>query len=64
MNPAEIAVIAQLAEQMLPLAANLINSLRNAGANVKTVEELLAEASTNDDGIIATAQKELNPPTA
>jgi hypothetical protein len=39
----------------------LVNALKASGANVKSVEELLAEANANDDAIIAAAQKELNP---
>ena len=61
MNPVQIAQIVSLAESLIPLGVNLINALRNAGIQTKTVEELLAEANANDDAIIAAAQKELNP---
>ena len=62
MNAAAIANLVALAEQLFPLTVQLINSLRNAGIQTKTVEELLAEANANDDAIIAAANKELNPP--
>lgn len=64
MNPTQIAAIVSLAEQLIPLGASLINTLRSAGVQTKTIEELLAQANANDDAIIAAAQKELNPPTA
>ena len=59
MNPTEIAAIVSLAEQLVPLGVNLINLLRNAGIQTKTIEELLAEANANADEIIAKAKKEL-----
>lgn len=62
MNPAAIANLVALAEQLFPLTVQLINSLRNAGVPTKTIEELLAQANANDDAIIAAANKELNPP--
>lgn len=62
MNATQIAQIVALAESLIPLGANLIQALRNAGIQTKTVEELLAEANANADKIIETAQKELNPP--
>ena len=61
MNPAQIVQIVALAEQLVPLGVNLINSLRAAGVKTKTIEELLAQANANDDAIIAAAKKELNP---
>ena len=62
MNATQIAQIVALAESLIPLGANLINALRSAGIQTKTVEELLAQANANDEAIIAAAQKELNPP--
>lgn len=62
MNPVQIAQIVALAEQLIPLGVNLIRTLRDAGVQTKTVEELLAQANANDDAIIAAANKELNPP--
>ena len=62
MNATQITQIVALAESLIPLGANLINALRNAGIQTKTVEELLAQANANDEAIIAAAQKELNPP--
>lgn len=64
MNPAEIASIVTLAEQFIPLGVSLINALRAAGVQTKTVEELIAQANANDDNIIATAQAELAKQTA
>jgi len=61
MNPAEIAQIVALAEQLFPLTVQLINSLKAAGVPTKTIEELLAEANANDDAIIAKAKAELPP---
>jgi hypothetical protein len=61
-NPVQIVQIVALAEQLIPLGVNLINSLRAAGVPTKTIEELLAQANANDDAIIAAANKELNPP--
>ena len=63
MTAQEIAQIVALSEQLFPLTVQLINSLRAAGVPTKTVEELLAQANANDDAIIATANKELHPPT-
>jgi hypothetical protein len=62
MNPALLAQIIASAEELIPLGVKLVNALKASGANVKSVEELLAEANANDDAIIAAAQKELNPP--
>jgi len=62
-NQVQIAKIVALAEELIPLGVNLINSLRSAGVQTKTIEELLAQANINDDSIIATANKELHPPT-
>lgn len=66
MNPTQIAAIVTLAEQGFVTVVQLINSLKNAGVQTKTVEELLAQANANDDSIIATAQAELSAldPTA
>ncbi len=64
MNATQIAQIVALAESLIPLGANLINALRNAGIQTKTIEELLAQANATDDAIIAAANKELNPPPA
>jgi DNA-binding transcriptional MerR regulator len=67
MNPAEIAQIVALAEQGFVSLVQLINSLKAAGVQTKTIEELLSQANANDDAIIAAAQAEidkLNPPPA
>ena len=59
MTAEQIAQIVALAESLIPLGVNLINALRNAGVQTKTVEELLAQANANDQIIIDTANKEL-----
>jgi hypothetical protein len=68
MTPEQIVQIVALAEQGFVSLVQLINSLKAAGVQTKTIEELLAQANANDDAVIAAAQAELDklnpPPTA
>ncbi len=59
--------IAQLIEALLPQMIGLYNTIRtdNAAANLKSIEEIIAQANANDDAVIARADAELaknNPP--
>ncbi len=60
--------VAQLIESLLPQMIGLYNTIRadNAAANLKSVEEIIAQANANDDAVIAAADAELakdKPPT-
>lgn len=59
MNPALVASLIQLLEQVIPLGVSVYKQLQDAGQTTIPLEDLLAQANANADAIIAAANKEL-----